>query len=249
MPDGATIRRVLLEELRDHKYSLQSGTVLREAARRLSGVNQQALLTAFSDLFRTGHIAWGYNLDNPDPPFLHVTEQGRRALAHLSRDPLNADGYMAHLDGAAQISPIARSYVVEGLRTYGADCYKASAVMVGAASERIVLDVRDLLVARMHALGQPVPSNLTTWKIGTVLTTISNQLAPRKATMPRDLVEEYDAYWSAFTGQIRLARNDAGHPTSLDPVTQERAHASLLIFPELASLAYKLGQWISASYS
>jgi hypothetical protein len=249
MADGVTIRRVLLEVMQANANNLQSRSVLEEAARQLRGVPHQAILTVFGDFFRTGHVAWGYNISNPDPPFMHITEQGRRALAHLSRDPFNTDGYLAHLDGAAQISPIARSYVEEALRTWVADCHKASAVMIGAASERLILDVRDALVARMQSLGQAPSNDLTDWRIGRVLRAIDALLDPRRNTMPGQLREAFDAFWSAFTGQIRLARNDAGHPVSIDPVTQERVHASLLIFPELAALATGLADWISANYS
>src|SRR5687768_10952809 len=98
MADGGEIRRVLLEVMQEHASNLQSRTVLQQAARRLPGVSHQAILTVFGDFFRTGHVAWGYNISNPDPPFMHLTEQGRRALAHLSRDPFNTDGYLAHLD-------------------------------------------------------------------------------------------------------------------------------------------------------
>ena len=49
--------------------------------------------------------------------------------------------------------------------------------------------------------------------------------------------------------QIRMARNEAGHPKSIDAVTPETVHASLLIFPELAKLCHELRSWISKSYS
>jgi hypothetical protein len=33
---------------------------------------QQAILTCWHDLFREGVLSWGYDLDNPDPPFFHI---------------------------------------------------------------------------------------------------------------------------------------------------------------------------------
>ena len=36
---------------------------------------QQAILTCWHDLFREGSLSWGYNLDNPDPPFFHIPER------------------------------------------------------------------------------------------------------------------------------------------------------------------------------
>jgi hypothetical protein len=62
--------------------------------------------------------------------------------------------------------------------------------------------------------------------------------------MVKPLAESFSAYWPAFAEQIRGARNDAGHPASVDPVTPETVHAALLIFPELARLAKALEAWI-----
>ena len=67
------------------------------------------------DLFRTGYFAWGLNLSNPDPPFFHFTDRGRRALERLSRDPGNPAGYLQYLASVAKLNPIASSYLGEGL--------------------------------------------------------------------------------------------------------------------------------------
>jgi hypothetical protein len=36
---------------------------------------QQAILTCWHDLFQDGALSWGYDLDNPDPPFFHIPER------------------------------------------------------------------------------------------------------------------------------------------------------------------------------
>ena len=50
-----------------------------------------------------------------------------------------------------------------------------------------------------------------------------------------------------MSDQMRLARNDAGHPVSTDPVTHETVHAALLLFLEFAGLVTDLNVWVSAS--
>jgi hypothetical protein len=50
-----------------------------------------------------------------------------------------------------------------------------------------------------------------------------------------------------FWTRMRLARNDAGHPVSIDPVTHGTVHAALLLFPEFASLVRDLEMWISST--
>ncbi len=75
---------------------------------------------------------------------------------------------------------MAFSYIEEALKTYGANCWKATAAMVGAASERLVLDVRDAIVNKMVLLSQTPTPALTDWKIKTILGAISGELTPRK---------------------------------------------------------------------
>ena len=67
--------------------------------------------------------------------------------------------------------------------------------------------------------------------------------------MPRPLSEAFESYWPAFLQQIRVSRNAAGHPTSVEPVEESTVHASLLIFPELLKLSTELEDWISKHYA
>lgn len=228
--------------------SLQSGLVLSETAKRL-GITRNAdlelaLLTLWNDLFRTGYLSWGFNLNNPDPPFFHISDPGRRALARLSRDPGNPAGYLAHLYSAAKLNAVAQSYLGEALACFAAGLHKAAAVMLGAAAESIILELRDEVVTRLAAIGASVPKSLQDWRVKTVLDGLNDALTSRMAQMPYELRTEFEAYWPAFTQQIRATRNDAGHPSSVDPVAPDAVHASFLVFPELARTATRLLEWV-----
>lgn len=254
--DGDKLRQLLLEVVAEYNRMgpghMQSGPLLRAVAERLSDRQReqyaQPILVLFHDLFRNGHLAWGFDFANPGPPWCHVTERGREMLKHLSRDPANPAGYLAHLDQQAQLDPVARSYLMEALDTYNANCFKATAVMVGAAAERLVLRLRDALVARLTATSKHIPAGLNDWRVKTVRDALSKELEARKKDMPKALYESYGAYWLAFAEQARRVRNDAGHPESIDPVTPESVHAALLIFPELARLVADLEGWVNAFY-
>ena len=101
-PMSPDIREALLAELNAKPFGGGSPTdasVLAAAAKRL-GISsgsplEQALLTQWSELFRTGLLAWGISLSSPHAPFFHATERGRQALANLNRDPSNKAGYSA----------------------------------------------------------------------------------------------------------------------------------------------------------
>lgn len=258
MADTYDIRALILQVIKDQQPKGQSdmqllqGSILEETKRRLGIADditkEQAILTTWHDLFRTGYLAWGLNITNPNPPFFHVTESGRRTLASLSRDPGNPAGYLHHLASITKLNPIAHSYLIEGLECYVTGLNKAAAVMVGGATESIILELRDVAVQKLTSLGKPLPRNMNDWRIKTVSNTLHNFLDGQKAQFGSELRDEFEAYWAAFAQQIRAVRNDAGHPTSVDPVTPDSVHASLLIFPEIAKLADKLKSWIINDY-
>jgi len=248
---GQGIRKVMLEVVEEFSRIgpgyFQAWPILRAVVRRCrtdSTEQQQAILTIWNDLFRSGLLAPGHNIDNPTFPFCHITEQGRENLKHLSRDPANPDGYLNYLLTKAALDDVSRSYLEESVNTFNASCYKAAAVMVGGAAEALILRLRDKIVVKLTSTGAPIPGGMSDWRIKTVRDTITAYLDSQRGSMERHLRETYDAYWSAFGEQIRQVRNDAGHPQSVDPVTPESVHASLLIFPELAQLISELEQWL-----
>jgi hypothetical protein len=253
VPGANDIRSALLAAIdrqgRDRSSSnLQSGSVLQKASLDL-GLRgrpelERALLTQFHELFRTGYLAWGFDLSNPDPPFFHLTEQGQRTLAQLSSDPGNPQGYLRRIDSIAPVNVISRSYLEEGLQCYVADHYKASAVMVGAAAESLVLELRDAVVNKLKSLSQITPHDLDDWRVARILAGLKAFFDAQSHSMPSTLKAEYASYWTAFTQQIRAVRNEAGHPSSVDPITLDAVHASLLIFPELLKLAGALRTWV-----
>lgn len=246
MGTSVDIREALLtviqEQAPKHQTdgSLQSSSVLREVAKRTGAVYntelEQAVLTQFHDLFRTGYLAWGLNLANPNPPFFHVTTTGRRALERLTRDPGNPAGYRRHLESVAEVNLVARAYIDEGIECYSNDLFKAAAVMVGAAAESLVLELAETIYQTGDNIGETYPKDLKDWRVKKVLDALQSFFSTNKNTMEQALKDEFEAYWAAFAQQIRAVRNEAGHPSSVAPVTSDTVHASLLIFPELAKL-------------
>jgi hypothetical protein len=135
------------------------------------------------------------------------------------------------------------------LDTFNGGHFKSAAVMIGAASESIVLNLRDHLVAKIISVSQDTPQKLSDWRIKTVLGGIEETLRGKKKQIPAKLYESFESYWPAFTQQIRAVRNESGHPNSVAPIDEPTVHASLLIFPELAALAEQLEQWITDTYA
>jgi hypothetical protein len=254
MNNAGKLRNELLQAVqnaaKNNPHSLQALHVLEKFRSPYQSVErEQALLTLWQELFRTGYLAWGHNLNSPDPPFFHLTERGKKWLEGFSRDPVNPTGYLAYVAKEAKLNPIAQSYLEEALKTFNNDCVKSSVVMTGAAAESLAFDLRDALVAKMTSLKKSIPRDLSDSRIKKVLDGLEREISAHTSKMSLTLRETFESQWSAFVHQIRLARNDAGHPKSIEPVTFDDAHAALLIFPKLAKLNDDLISWISTSYS
>lgn len=246
MSKNNNIRETILTIIKEQssKNALQAGTILDEAGRRLKGVDEESILTQWYDLFRSGYLSWGFNLCNPGPPWCHLTERGQSSLERFSRDPGNPAGYLRHLYSTASLNPIAKSYLEEGLECYVSSFYKSAAVMIGAASESLVLHLRELVIAKLDSLSLAYPKDLKDWRIKKIIDALKSYFDGEKKSFETQLREEYEAYWTAFTQQIRATRNEVGHPTSVEPITGDTVHASFLIFPELARLENKLRIWV-----
>ncbi len=82
-----TLKRKILEAARNCATRgpgyAQQRPVLDEVASQFGGGmytmldldKQQAVLTCWHDVFREGTLSWGYDLDNPGPPFFHIPER------------------------------------------------------------------------------------------------------------------------------------------------------------------------------
>src|SRR5258708_38455766 len=108
--------------------------------------------------------------------------------------------------------------------------------MVGGAAESTILALSDIVVCKVTPASRTVPRDLNDWRPKVVTEALRLFLDLYKAQFGRELREPFEAYWAAFAAQIRITRNDAGHPISVEPVTTDTVHASLLVFPELAKL-------------
>lgn len=144
------------------------------------------------------------------------------------------------------LNPVAESYLKEAVSCYVGGLHKASAVMVGATAESLILEMSETASTQMRALGQNPPKDMANWQTARVLAGLKVAIEQKRGQMPTKLKENFEANWPAFTQQIRSSRNEAGHPISIEPVTPDTVHASLLIFPELVKLTKELQQWISS---
>lgn len=263
-PAALSLHELFLEVLqqpKDHSWGfkhgseLTQGAILEAVADRLrlqrssaghrgllSREEEEAILTHWQDLFRTGLMAWGINLSNPDHPFCHLTDRGNAAVAKASRHPANRAGYLRHLDSLGELDPIARSYVEEALDCYALGLNKAGAVMTGCASEHLALQLSRKLQARFSEMSSRSRKNLNAIQAGSLMRELHRCLDER---LPKGKLRElFEPWWRMLTHQIRCARNEAGHPNTLDPITPELLESLLLQLPALVKVVFEISEWV-----
>ena len=269
--NGDNVRQILMEAIKEHSDSGRKGVkpdrVFEAVIRKINPmpVNterdfevKRVVLGYWNEMMRVGYLNLG-NIEahqswDAGPCF--VTELGQVAQAQADRDPMNPAGYLAYLDKEAVIDSVARSYVEEALNTYRACCYKATAVLIGAAVELLVLNLRDALRDGLNKQGVSLPQGLDAWQVKTALEASAKQILPdlkgdakRKGDESlRKLGEDADSRLYPMAAEFRRLRNSAGHPAALEPVLSADAHANLLLFPVAAKLLRRLTDWTAAYY-
>jgi hypothetical protein len=205
------------------------------------------------------HVVWDLvfdrvmipGLDDPgiisggDWPFLTITEHGRRVIEEARPTPYDPDGYLANLNTVAGgLHYTALRYVQEAVATFRARCYLASAVMLGAASERIFTELSE-------SIGNSIadPAKQTSFrdkalkgKMRNRVNTVTGWCRNSRAQLVGEWAEEERVeVIDRLAHFIRSRRNDAGHPQDPPAVpTHEETYASLVVFPDYCKWLYEL---------
>lgn len=222
---------------------------------------QKAILILFNDYLRSGLIGMGDPKSVGSisvgswPTSFHLTPEGNELLEQASRDPINPAGYLANIEEDAALDATTKDYVEEALRTYRACCFKATAVMIGAAVENLILNLRDELVGRLKARGDTQTKKLAGHKVKEITEEIYSRILPDLRSEAKkhpntvlSLKEDAESRLLPIAADFRRLRNEAGHPASLTPIRSTDVHANLLQFASVAKLLIRLKKWVCEFY-
>jgi len=199
------------------------------------GFDWPAAVEYWSELVRCGAVAQiavtGQGGPSAQRAYFFVTERGRELLAKRP-SPHDRQGYLAALRATKGFDVIAVELADEAVGAWHAGLWRASAVMLGVACERLVI----LIAEAVQSKGiKPYSDRLTT------------MLRPKKDRPPAGISEiftqvrgavgtlagesdSFDRDVSSIFQYARKLRNDSGHPTG-KVVTADEAQAGLLLFP------------------
>jgi hypothetical protein len=203
-----------------------------EEERRLTELVRQALW----QFVVKGLLVWGLNDTNPNFPFFRVTDWGKEVLTQEKPQPYDPDGFLISFRGAVgKPDDIVEMYLSESVQTFNVDCFKAAAVMLGCASERLILlfceefenaitdqtkksvfkreiEKRDGVYHKYNVLKERLDHMVS-----------GNKVKGRLAEIIRlDLPGVFNL--------LRRSRDEAGHPTIFESLDTYSVHGHLILF-------------------
>ncbi|MFQ5754035.1 MAG: hypothetical protein ACE5HI_18765 [bacterium] len=159
-------------------------------------------------------------IDMSDPAIanwrLHLTQEGQAAARDEEINPDSGE-YLERLEAKSpDADPLVLLYAREALQTYRQQCYLASAVMLGVASEAAFLEMA-------RSFGHWLPDAQRQKFLEIIENPKSNyiqkfkefrkRIDTHKSSIPNELSDGMSLTLDSVLDLLRINRNDAGHPT------------------------------------
>jgi hypothetical protein len=195
---------------------------------------------AMWDLLVKGLIVFGLDTNNPNWPWFRLTDIGREFVKVRAPQPYDPDGFIAHFRRVTITpDPTVEAYVIEAVHTFNRGCNRAAAVMLGCASEKLILLLIDAFdgaisdtgkkASFQRALGRKrhISHQYTILKEHLDLMTDGKKLPYEHAeTVGSELPSGYEI--------LRRCRNAGGHPDVPGDVDPDTVFLNLRFFTEYA---------------
>jgi hypothetical protein len=207
-------------------------------------------------------LSFGYIVSKPKPPqapdpnWFYITEAGQQWASGSTPVPEDQQGYLeALITLVPNVDDVIRQYVQEALVTYGRQAFFASAVMIGAASEKAVYLLMDALhgAVRDPQKQKSVQDAINLRRLPTMFNLLSQYIKQAKTlkgvgAMPYSVHEGADTHLLSLQEAIRVQRNDAVHP-QVGQVNHATVLLTLAAFPYACKKIYDLIDWFTANPS
>jgi hypothetical protein len=207
---------------------------------RLHPHDAELVRDVFWDLFRQGFITLGMNNSNPMWPWFRLSHFGQETLK--TQNPYRFHDTASFLavvkKEVPNISSEALVYLDEAVASFYAGCVLASCVMLGVAAEAEFLRLVDAAASGSKHGATFKPVQKLTF-IRQKITKFNALLKPIIPNLPRDAVQDLETNLDMIQSVLRIARNEAGHPTATMP-NREQVYVFLQLFVPFARQLMRL---------
>lgn len=186
------------------------------------------------------------NDSNPAWPWFRISHFGQKTL--LTQSPYrfhDTSSFIAIVKKEIpDISAGAVAYLEEAVGAFYAGCLLAACVMVGVAAEAEFLKLIEVASASPVHGAAFSPVQKPTF-IRQKITKFQSILKPLAPTLPQSAVEDFDINIGMIQSVLRIARNEAGHPTAGAPPEREQVYVFLQLFIPFARQLMRLRSVLS----
>lgn len=183
-------------------------------------------------------------------PFFQITDWGKRCLEIGEFLPYDTGEFIARLKSKVpSVDQVVLLYLTEALQCFRAGTYLGSAVMVGVASEKILIVLRDAIQSALDTQQKKTKfsADTTGKSVKRLFEEIQKRLDPVLEQICSALnKEDINAELGGVFDLIRKTRNDAGHPTGRS-IEREEAFALLQLFPAYCKSSYDVIGWLKTN--
>jgi len=205
----------------------------------------------FWEFVANGTIAVGLKSSNNacNLPRFTLTNFGRKWLKE-KKEPLPEDveGYLKYVKSAIKnIDEIIIQYINEAIKTFNRRYIYASAVMLGAASEKTIYLLAEKI--KDFPLNPKIRKNvvdaLKYRKLKLLFDSTKDAIDEliNQEKIPYDIHEGINNHLSSLFDAIRVQRNDAVHPIAGE-INKDKLRLSLLGFPHVCKKVYDILNWL-----
>ena len=193
----------------------------------------------FWDLFRQGAITLGRDANLPGWPGYRLTRFGHQIAQSTPFRFHDTSTYIKMVRTyVPDVSVEAVAYFEEAIASFYADCLLASTVMLGVAAEAEFLHVVDV-ASTSQIYGSKFATVSKPVFIAQKVIRFLGVLKPLIPALPRDATEDLDTNFLMVQSVLRIARNQAGHPTAETP-QREQVYVNLQLFAPFARQLMRL---------
>jgi hypothetical protein len=208
----------------------ETGVAYQGAVSYLHPNDSSTVLEVFWDLFRQGVITLGVDTGKPGWPWFRLTRFGEKVGSQSAFRFHDTASYVAMIKTYdPDISPAGVLYLEEAAASFYAECLLSASVMLGVAAEAEFLRVVEVATSSAQWGSTFAPVKKATF-IRSKIQKFQEALAPHRKTLPHAVTEELDTNLTMIQAVLRVARNDAGHPSGNAAPTREQVYVNMQLF-------------------
>lgn len=201
-----------------------------------------------------GVIVWGLGGrgGNSQYPWFRLTDHGATVIASGRPQPYDPDGFLAQFKKQIPTADsVTVDYLEEAVRAFNANCFRAAAVLLGAASEKEVLILHDRFGLQITDAKKKASFDSKRGGIHGKYRALKDRLDRMEAAnrLSHELAETVRSQLPVAFDAIRNHRNAAGHPDIGGAIDPDTVFLNLRSFIEYARRVVELSDHFKSAHA